>query len=349
MAPLLLERFLVAAVVAVLLIRGWLALTGYPQIGGHGLHIAHMLFGGIGMLIALLASLTFLGPGTREITAIVGGAGFGTFIDELGKFVTSDNDYFYRPTVSMIYIIFVVLFLVAERLSRQVQLTHDDYLAQALDVLSGDVVQGFPARDREVVRQLLAKSDPNNPLVPALRRALAKLAITPDPAPSRMDQIAERVSRSYDWVVGQRWFLRLVLFVAGLLTLYGLREITITIRAEPEPHGINAYIDTNGGLLVLAYVASAALLIVGLFSLRRSLLIAYRWFRRAVLVSLLLTQPLAFYQDEWSALIGLVFNLVLMSALEFGIGQEESAGGTAALAAGADTEATGVAVELQRE
>ena len=46
-AAKLLERFFVSGVVTVLLTRGWLALTGYPQIGGDGLHIAHMLFGGI--------------------------------------------------------------------------------------------------------------------------------------------------------------------------------------------------------------------------------------------------------------------------------------------------------------
>ncbi len=343
MAPLLLERFLVAAVVAVLLIRGWLALTGYPQIGGHGLHIAHMLFGGFGMLVALLASLTFLGPGTRQFTAIVGGAGFGTFIDELGKFITSDNNYFYQPTVSMIYIIFVLLFLVGERLSRRAQQSPDDYLAQALDVLSGDVVRGFPARDRELVLQLLAKADPSNPLVPPIRRALAKMAVTPDPAPSWIDRLVVRVSRVYEWVVGQRWFLSFVLVVAGALTLYGLREISITIQAEPGAHRFNGYVESNGGLLVVAYLASAVLLFVGLFYLRRSLLVAYRWFRRAVMVSLLVTQPLAFYQDQWSALIGLAFNLILMSALEFGIGQEESAGSTAAaLGTAADAEETAV-------
>ena len=188
MAPLLLERFLVAAVVAVLLIRGWLALTGYPQIGGHGLHIAHMLFGGIGMLIALVASLTFLGPGTRQFAAIVGGAGFGTFIDELGKFITSDNDYFYRPTVSMIYIIFVLLFLVGERVSRRAHLTPDDYLAQALDMLSGDVVQGFPARDRELVTQLLAKADPATRWCRHCGEHWPGSAVTPDPTPSRLDR-----------------------------------------------------------------------------------------------------------------------------------------------------------------
>ena len=116
-ATTLLERFFVSAVVAILLIRAWLALTGYPQIGGDGLHIAHVLFGGIGMLIALLASLTFLGRRSRVFAAIVGGAGFGAFIDELGKFITSDNNYFYQPTIALIYVVFVLLFIAGERLA----------------------------------------------------------------------------------------------------------------------------------------------------------------------------------------------------------------------------------------
>ena len=41
----LLENFLISAVTAVLLVRLFLYLTGYPQLGGAGLHIAHLLWG----------------------------------------------------------------------------------------------------------------------------------------------------------------------------------------------------------------------------------------------------------------------------------------------------------------
>src|SRR5918997_1555219 len=103
------EKFIVSAVLTVLLIRTELWLTNYPQLGGGGLHIAHMLWGGLLMLVALGLLLTYLGRFPLVPAAIVGGVGFGFFIDELGKFITSDNDYFYRPTAALIYLIFLAL------------------------------------------------------------------------------------------------------------------------------------------------------------------------------------------------------------------------------------------------
>ena len=37
-----------------------------------------------------------------------------------------------------------------------------------------------------------------------------------------------------------------------------------------------------------------------------------------------MAQPLAFYAEQWTALVGLALNLVLLSALEFGITREVS-------------------------
>src|SRR5919197_82141 len=107
----LLDTFLVSAVAAVIVIRTFLEATGYPQLGGGGLHIAHVLWGGLGMLVAIVMLLLFLSSWSRVLAALVGGAGFGTFIDELGKFPTSDNDYFFKPTPALLYVLFVVLFL----------------------------------------------------------------------------------------------------------------------------------------------------------------------------------------------------------------------------------------------
>ncbi len=77
------------------------------------------------MLAALVMVFRYWNPSVRRFAAFTGGAGFGLFIDELGKFITQDNDYFYRPAVAIIYVIFVLLFLLfrsfaeGSRLSRE--------------------------------------------------------------------------------------------------------------------------------------------------------------------------------------------------------------------------------------
>jgi hypothetical protein len=53
----LLDTVLVCTIVRILLVRTELWLTNYPQVGGHGLHIAHLLWGALLMLIALVLLL----------------------------------------------------------------------------------------------------------------------------------------------------------------------------------------------------------------------------------------------------------------------------------------------------
>src|SRR5438128_3434136 len=88
----MLELFVVMAIFAVLVIRFLLGISGYPKLGGAGLHIAHLLWGGLLMLLSLLILLVYLGRRVMRLAAVVGGLGFGVFLDELGKFITSDNN-----------------------------------------------------------------------------------------------------------------------------------------------------------------------------------------------------------------------------------------------------------------
>lgn len=323
-APLLVERFLVAGVVTVIVIRAWLAATGYPQIGGHGLHIAHMLFGGAGMLAALLISLTLLGSRPRVVATLVGGIGFGAFIDELGKFITSDNNYFYRPAVSLIYVIFVLLVIAGDRLARDASPTPEERLAQATTVVTNAVLDGFSTGDRALALRLLAQSNQDDPLVTALQGVVRQTPPRPETRPDFAVRVSNRIATAYSWTVTRSWFLWMVLGVAAGAILFSLRELSIALFRDPTRRQIEIDVQSTAGLLLISNLIAGLLLIIGLLHLRQSRLEAYRWFRRATLVFLLIGQPLAFYEQQWTALLGLVLSLVLLSALNYGIDREST-------------------------
>ena len=110
------ELLVVSSVATVVAVRIGLHLSGYPKIAGGSLHIAHLLWGGLLMLGSALVLLTFLNRSMMRLGAVLAGVGFGLFVDEVGKFVTANNDYFFRPALSLIYICFALLFLLRRSL-----------------------------------------------------------------------------------------------------------------------------------------------------------------------------------------------------------------------------------------
>ena len=55
----LIEMMLVVAVATIIVIRVILELMGYPKLGSGGLHIAHVLYGGLMMIGALILVFAF--------------------------------------------------------------------------------------------------------------------------------------------------------------------------------------------------------------------------------------------------------------------------------------------------
>src|SRR3984893_11180051 len=216
--PESLELFLVAAVLTVLTLRVYLTATNYPQIGGGGLHIAHVLWGGLGMVVAIMILLTFVTSGIRPIAALIGGIGFGAFIDELGKFVTSDNNYFFKPTAALIYVVFATLVLAVRWIRRSGPMTPTESLVNAIE-LSTDLAAGrLSSTERDRGLALLAAADQTNPLVPILRQEFLSAAAQAI-LPSRLERIAAAARHRYEAIVATQWFRRTL---AALFSLQAL-------------------------------------------------------------------------------------------------------------------------------
>jgi hypothetical protein len=72
------------------------------------LHIAHALWGGLLLFVAVLLPLAMANRWALQLSAILSGLGIGLFIDEVGKFMTQANDYFFPPALSLIYGFFLI-------------------------------------------------------------------------------------------------------------------------------------------------------------------------------------------------------------------------------------------------
>lgn len=92
--------------------RSFLEWADYPQIATGELHIAHVLWGGLLLFAAALLLLIWRGRTIYRLSSVLTGIGFGLFIDEVGKFITQNNDYFYPLAAPIIYAFFLLTVLV---------------------------------------------------------------------------------------------------------------------------------------------------------------------------------------------------------------------------------------------
>ncbi|ROS74450.1 hypothetical protein [Cellulomonas sp. PhB143] len=312
-----LTGFFVVTVTTVLLVRGLLAATGYPQVGGAGLHVAHVLWGGLAMALAVIVLLSFVGPTARPLAAVLAGIGFGLFVDEVGKFVTSDNDYFFAPTAAIVYVVVVALVLVAEALHGRREHHPSEYLAGAVDRAAAGIAGGFTARARAEARHLAERGSgaPGAEEVAALVDAVvdddAELVDPVAALGSRVQGVARRMlaARRLPWVL-----LALTALTVGAETVLGLLA----------NEGVTRWVAV--GLLASSALVLVAMVLAGAAALRGEATAAWDWLYRGTLVGLLLVQVCAFRALSWPAAGGAVVLLavyVLADQARDGVGADD--------------------------
>ena len=331
------DLLLVAAITAVLGIRFYLHLTGYPSVGGETLHIAHVLWGGLLMLAAMVVALSFLGRRSRAWAALLGGLGFGTFVDEIGKFVTRDNDYFYRPAVALIYITFVLTYVAIRTLHGR-RVTREEYLVNALQEMEQVVIDDLQHEERDRALGYLREggAETGDAFAGRLAALLREAETRPARPPGRLRRLQRAAVERYRALVAHPGFTRALVafFVAQLLVklaqvawlaLRGGPPRTMTewvaIFADPVgPYALAEWLQLGSSLL------SALFVLMGIVVVRRSMLGALRLFRASILVSIFLTQVFMFYRHQWAALVVLAFNLAILAGLRFMIEREGEGG-----------------------
>ncbi len=327
----LLDSFLISAISSLLLLRFYLYLTGYPQLGGGPLHIAHMLYGGVLMMIALVVSFIFMGIRSRQISAIVGGVGFGIFIDELGKFITEDNNYFFRPAVGIIYAVFVLLYLLFSLLTRTQHLSSREYQINALAELEEAVAQDLDSSERAHIYRLLDASKKDSAMTRHLREFVDTMRITADVKPSRVRLLIRKVDDIYMrfWQKrGSNILVRLV-FIAQATVLVAAVMFTVYNNIDDITAVLSGSLTYGRELIVaqvMASIVAGGFVLYGLSKLTSSRYDAFEQFRRATLINIYMIQLFIFVRIQFQALPGFVASVVLLILIMFVLRQERRLG-----------------------
>ena len=326
------DTFLISAVTMIIVIRLQLWLTNYPQIGGGRLHIAHLLWGGLFMLVTILLLLSFLGRRWRKPAAVLGGIGFGFFIDELGKFITADNDYFYRPAAGIIYLIFIGLYLGSRAYQRHRGLTEDERVRNAIELI-GEANHGpFKAEYRDQALALLAAVPATHPLRDPLVALAGNIDTTPNPDPPRYRRFADALAARYEHWSERGWFHRLVIGVfafwalASFVTIAGL-VLSFGFAGDAARAGFQedsfSHLNFLNWATLVSTAVSTAFVVLGLERLLRGeRLEAYLWLTRALLVSIFVTRVFTFVESQFGAVFGLAVDVLLLVSVRLMARQE---------------------------
>jgi hypothetical protein len=226
---------IVSMSVTVLVTRVFLELSGYPQVGDKTYHIAHVLWGGLLLFIAVALPLSIVNRYALWLSAVLGGIGAGLFIDEVGKLITQSTDYFFPLAFPIIYGFIVVCVWLYWRIRRHQPRDTRTLLYHALEdlkqVLDNDL---DPFEHRELVTELKqvaveTKDQEERKLAEALlafaQSRELRLALQPNPLERFLEKMKATLAHTPPKMV-----LKAILIIGfGLIAANGLAKLVALI------------------------------------------------------------------------------------------------------------------------
>lgn len=320
-----------------MLTRFSLALTGYPTVGGETLHIAHAVWGGLLLFVGGLLPLVLKNRAALPWAALLTGVGAGLFVDEVGTFITVDNDYFFPAAAPLAYAIFVLALWLYFRVRVRRDPAPPSELHAALELL-GDVVDRNLSRDdlRELERRLEAACGSDSERLSRLAGTLLELTRSGAldggiEEPGRLRRLADRLDA---WVDRHVAGVRLRRVSIGALTLLGvlaLGDLAVaafigvdlldgTTTSLADAANDYARVGIEDGLGVTLLLLRVGLdVVVGVVLLVAAVLVARGQDWRGVefgqgglLLALTVVNVLLFYTEQWIAAGAASMELVVL-------------------------------------
>ncbi|SDF66796.1 hypothetical protein [Klenkia brasiliensis] len=325
---------------SVVLTRLYLELTGYPTVGGDTLHIAHAVWGGLLLFVGGLLPLALAHRSALLVAAWATGIGAGLFVDEVGKFITVDNDYFFPAAAPVAYAVFVLALWLYLRVRGRRDPSPASEMHAALELL-GDVVDRDLSRaDRhELDRRLAAAARSDHERIARLAGDLLELTRSGalDGGVTEPGRVRRLVTRADRWTTRHLSGTRLRRVTAGALALLGAAAVadlavvvligldlldgsTTGLADAANDYARVGIEDGLGTALLLARVVldvgvGVVLLVAAAQLVRGRDRRGVELGQGALLVALTLVDVLLFYTDQWVASGAAVTELVALGLL----------------------------------
>jgi len=334
-----LQITLLSFAASVSLTRLFLELADYPQLGNQTLHIAHVLYGGVFLFAASLLPLIYANKWALTWSALLSGVGIGLFIDEVGKFITQTNDYFYPAAAPIIYAFFLLTTLLYLRLSREPNLDARGELYAVLDTLGEVLGHSLEPEEHHDMRLRLQRilDKTSNPALRSLAIELMdfiesnSLHVSPEePNPfDKLIALCNDIEKKYLNQQRVKAFLVVSLIILGTPSLMRFLEynnlagdpsqreeyLAAILSEVPSASGIDIFwAQTHlvlDGAVGLALALSAALILTGMDKLGLGLGSA------ALLVNLLALNLVLFYIEQFSTIVTAVYQYITLQGLYY--------------------------------
>lgn len=322
--------FMISAAASVLITRFYLYLFDYPQLTRGNIHFAHIIYGGILLSMSNIVLLCLHGRRSRQVGAVLAGFGFGQFIDELGKFITRTNNYFYQPVPMIIYVCFIILFFIYRYLNEYTPLQPREVFYQILEELE-EVAEGkyFPATKKKLNFWIDKLKTDASPLYQNFARtfevSIREISITHTPKPR---EYVQKIRSSWRWVdefTTERrpvFYFLVAIFLAYIaVTSFGIISFLVNLlNRHYEKLQFLAVTPFDwfmiGGLFVSQFWSTVLMFRGFLFLISRKRDRALALFRNGLAVNILVTQLFTFYFEQFSAVIVLTFILGLFAIVQ---------------------------------
>lgn len=316
---------LISFAVSVSLIRFFLGVTGYPQIGSAELHFAHVLWGGLLLFISSLLPLIFVNKRILDLSALLSGIGVGLFIDEVGKFITQTNDYFYPAAAPIIYVFFLLTIqvyrMIRKPLKKDLRTNLYHTLEEFEEVLEGDLSDKEKAKIIHRMEALDIEKEDQDLLV--LKEML--ILFLKDPTRPFVKHIPDFYEKAANWFghleekvfhkVNFRIWLRAAWFVLGFILIAQSMFIVTGIDDPIQLSGVLKRIADSSLLrseninvlglarIILQLLSGICLCVSAFFYNGES---RYKWVQFVYLVLLIVltvVNSLVFFYDQFSTII----------------------------------------------